>query len=103
MSLEDLPGEVSANIEKAAYRERLKAFLFSRDSGNALTLDSLKAGIHLRTIVSAATEITRCADEVLKIVRNKYSLCGLTPLRPQPRLRPAFLYEHGQIITIDAP
>jgi Fe-S-cluster containining protein len=73
MSLKDLPDEVPAEIERAAYRERLKVFLFSRDAGNALTLDSLKARIHLRTIISAATEITRYADEVLAIIRNKYS------------------------------
>jgi hypothetical protein len=70
MSLEKLPDDLPVEIEKAIYRERLKAFLLSRDAGSKLTFGSLGAGIHLSSVINAAIEITRYADEILKIVKN---------------------------------
>ena len=72
MTQKELPGEVSAEIERAAYRERLKIFLAGRAAGNALILNSLEPRIQLRTIISAATDIALYADEALATVRDKY-------------------------------
>jgi Fe-S-cluster containining protein len=72
MSRKELAGNLSAEIERTAYRKRLEIFLACRDAGNVLTLDSLNTGIRLSTIISAAAEIARSADEALATVRDEY-------------------------------
>jgi Fe-S-cluster containining protein len=67
------PDELSAEADRTAYRERLDAFLVSRDVGNALTLDALRAGIRLETVISAAANVAQYADDALEIVNNEYS------------------------------
>jgi Fe-S-cluster containining protein len=67
-----LPNELSAEAERTAYRQRLEVFLASRDAGRALTLESLRAGIRLETVISAAASVARYADEALAIVNDEY-------------------------------
>lgn len=69
---DELLNELSAEVERTAYRQRLETFLASRDAGNALTFDSLKAGIRLQTVLSAATDVASYADEALAIVNDEY-------------------------------
>jgi Fe-S-cluster containining protein len=64
--------DLRAEAEREAYRLRLDAFLASRDAGHALTLDSLRAGIRLETVVSAAAAVADYADEALGIIREEY-------------------------------
>jgi Fe-S-cluster containining protein len=67
------PGtDLSAAAEREAYRLRLDAFLAGRDAGNTLTLDSLRAGIRLETVVSAAAAVADFADEALAIISDEY-------------------------------
>jgi len=65
-------GATAAEAEREAYRLRLDVFLASRDAGHALTLDSLRVGIRLETVVSAAAAVADYADEALGIVRDEY-------------------------------
>lgn len=65
-------GDLSAEIERTAYRERLDAFLASREAGSALTLDALRAGITLTTVVGAAADLAQYADTALTIVKEEY-------------------------------
>jgi Fe-S-cluster containining protein len=67
-----LPHGAPDEIERAAYKQRLEAFLASRDAGCALTADSLRAGIRLRAIVGAATDVATYADTALAIVLEEY-------------------------------
>jgi Fe-S-cluster containining protein len=64
--------DVSAEIERTAYRQRVETFFACRNAGNTLTLDSLKAGIQLRAIVAAASDLAEYADEALAIVNDEY-------------------------------
>jgi len=64
--------DLTAEAERQAYRQRLDAFLASRDAGNVLTLESLRAGIRLQTVVEAAAAVADFADEALSIVREEY-------------------------------
>src|SRR5207247_4823568 len=64
--------ELSAEVEWTAYRQRLDAFLASRDAGNTLTLDALRAGIRLKTVISAAADLARYADTAIAIVKDEY-------------------------------
>jgi len=68
----EMANELSAHIERTAYRQRLETFLASRDAGQTLTSDALKAGIRLKTVVSAAADVARYADEALAIVDDEY-------------------------------
>ena len=47
-------------------------FLASRDAGNTLTYDALRAGITLRSVIAAASEVASYADEALSIVNDEY-------------------------------
>src|ERR1700687_209674 len=67
-----LPHEVSAQVERIAHQQRVEVFLASRDAGNALTLDSLRAGIRLETVISAAAGAAQYADAAIGIVRDEY-------------------------------
>jgi Fe-S-cluster containining protein len=62
----------SADADREAYRQRLDVFLASRDVGQTLTLDALRAGIKLETVVRAAADVARYADEALAIVNDEY-------------------------------
>ena len=64
--------DLSAEVDRTAYRQRLDAFLASRDAGNTLTLDSLRAGIRLETVISAAADLARYADAAIAIVKDEY-------------------------------
>ncbi len=64
--------EVSAAIERSAYRQRLETFFASREAGQSLTADSLKQGIRLQAAVSAAADVAQFADEALAIVQEEY-------------------------------
>lgn len=64
--------DLSAHAEREAYRQRLDAFLASRDASNTLTLDALRAGVRLETVVSAAAAVADFADEALAIVSDTY-------------------------------
>ena len=66
------PDEQHADVERAAYRQRLDVFLTSRDAGNQLTSDALRAGITLRTVVAAAADVAHYADDALAIVHEEY-------------------------------
>jgi Fe-S-cluster containining protein len=66
------PQEVSGEIERIAHRQRIDVFLASRDAGNTLTLDSLRAGIKLETVIGAAADAAHYADEAIAIVRDEY-------------------------------
>jgi Fe-S-cluster containining protein len=67
-----LPPGAPDEIERAAYRQRLDAFLASRDAGRALTADALRAGIRLRAVVGAASDVATYADTALAIVMEEY-------------------------------
>ena len=47
-------------------------FLASRDVAKTLTLDSLRSGIRLKTVISAAANVAQYADEALAIVHDEY-------------------------------
>ena len=67
------PGdEPSAEIERTAFRHRLETFLASREAGRSLTADSLKRGIRLQAVATAAADVARFADEALAIVQAEY-------------------------------
>lgn len=67
-----LVDDLSTEIEQAAYRARLEAFLASREVGQSLIADSLKQGIRLQAVVSAAADVAQFADEALAIVQEEY-------------------------------
>jgi Fe-S-cluster containining protein len=64
--------ELAARAEREAHRQRLDAFFASRDAGHTLTLDSLRAGITLKAVVSAATSVADFADQALAIITEEY-------------------------------
>ena len=64
--------DLAARAEREAHRQRLDAFLASRDAGHTLTLDSLRAGISLTAVVSAATSVADFADQALAIIAEQY-------------------------------
>jgi Fe-S-cluster containining protein len=73
MKLDDEPSsELVDAAERLAFRQRLEAFVASRDAGYTLTLDALRAGISLRTVVDSATDVTRFADDAIEIVKEEY-------------------------------
>jgi Fe-S-cluster containining protein len=67
-----LPHDVSAEVDRIAHQQRIEVFLASRDAGDTLTLDSLRAGIRLETVISAAADAAQYADEAIGIVRDEY-------------------------------
>ena len=64
--------ELSAAIERSAYRQRLETFFASREAGQSLTADALKQGIRLQAVVGAAADVAQFADEALAIVQEEY-------------------------------
>jgi Fe-S-cluster containining protein len=64
--------DLLARAEREAQRQRLDAFLASRDAGNSLTFESLQTGIRLETVVDAAAAVTDYADQALAIVTEEY-------------------------------
>jgi Fe-S-cluster containining protein len=72
MSQKELASEVSAEIERTAYRKRLEIFRACCNTANALTVDSLQSGIRLDTIINAATALTHFADGALTAVRDEF-------------------------------
>ena len=72
MSQQELAGEVSAEIQRTAYRKRLEIFLVCCKAATALTLNSLETGIRLRAVINTAINITQFADGVLAAVRDEY-------------------------------
>jgi Fe-S-cluster containining protein len=70
--MEQLEDDAAARIERSAYRERLDVFLACRDTAQELTQESLKTGIQLRAVVSAAAGVARYVDEALAIVDGAY-------------------------------
>src|SRR5215472_2030992 len=64
--------ELSAEIERAAYRERIRVFLVCREVGSALVRDSLKEGVKHTAIINLASRIAQHANNVLTRARDKY-------------------------------
>ena len=64
--------ELSVEIERTAYRQRLETFFASREAGQSLTADSLKRGIRLQAVVGAAADVAQFADEAIAIVHEEY-------------------------------
>jgi len=64
--------DVSGDIDRIAQKQRLDVFLASRDAGNTLTRDSLKAGIRLEAVIGAAADVSQYADEAIAIVKDEY-------------------------------
>jgi Fe-S-cluster containining protein len=68
-----LPNEVSGgDVDLIAQSQRLDVFLASRDAGNTLTLEALKAGIRLEAVIDAAADVAQYADEAIAIVKDEY-------------------------------
>jgi Fe-S-cluster containining protein len=73
MTMDEEPSsEIVDAAEHMAFLQRLDAFVASRDAGYTLTLDALRAGISLRTVVASATDLARFADEAIGIVKEEY-------------------------------
>jgi Fe-S-cluster containining protein len=72
MKTGDQTSGVADAVERMAFRQRIDAFVASRNAGYTLTLDALRAGISLRAIVSVATDVARFADEAIGIVKDEY-------------------------------
>jgi uncharacterized protein len=72
MMKSELLSGLPADIDRIAHRQRLDVFLASRDAGNTLTLDALRSGIRLKTVVSAAADVAEYADEAIAIVKDEY-------------------------------
>jgi uncharacterized protein len=72
MANQGLPDELAAEAERMAYRQRLDAFLASRDAGHMLTSDSLRTGIRLETVIRAAADVAEYADEAIAIAKDEY-------------------------------
>src|SRR5579872_1627786 len=72
MSRNELSGEMSAEIERTAYRTRVEIFLACCQTANALTLDSLDAGIQFSAIINTATDISQFAKGALQAVMDEY-------------------------------
>jgi Fe-S-cluster containining protein len=63
---------VTTAAEREAYRQRLEVFFASRDTGQSLTLDALRAGIRLEAVTASAADVATYADEALAIVQEEY-------------------------------
>jgi Fe-S-cluster containining protein len=63
---------IEADVQRAAYRERLDTFLASRDAGRTLTYDALRSGITLEAVTDAARRVAEYTDEALVIVADEY-------------------------------
>jgi len=73
MKMDEVPSSAIVDAaERMAFRQRLDAFVASEDAGYTLTLDALRAGISLRTVVGSATDVARFADEAIGIVMDEY-------------------------------
>lgn len=66
------PDHISDRIERAAYRQRVEAFLASRNAASRLTRDSLRDGIRQQSLIRAASDVAAFADEAIAIVRSEY-------------------------------
>jgi Fe-S-cluster containining protein len=66
------PDELSARAERLAYRHRLEVFTASREAAQTITIESLRAGLRLETVVAVAANLAEYADEALAIVRDEY-------------------------------
>jgi Fe-S-cluster containining protein len=64
--------QLTDEIQRTVYRERLDTFLASRDAGRTLTAQALKQGILLEVVVGAAATVSSYADEALAIVAAEY-------------------------------
>ena len=64
--------DLSGQIERTAYRQRLDAFLASREAASTLTLDSLRAGIRLEPVIQASAGVASFADEAIAIIKDEY-------------------------------
>lgn len=61
------------------YRQRIDAFLASRDAGTGVALDALRAGITLRTLTEVAAAVSEFSDQAQAIVADTYGprlACG---------------------------
>jgi Fe-S-cluster containining protein len=72
MKIDEPSSDVAQAAERIAFRQRIDAFVASRDAGYTLTLDALRAGISLKAIVATATDVARFADEAIDIVKEEY-------------------------------
>jgi len=68
----DAAAELSLEVERAGYRQRLDVFLPSRTAARDLTSDALREGIHAESVISAAAGVASFADEAIGIVREDY-------------------------------
>jgi Fe-S-cluster containining protein len=65
-------GDLLARAEREAQRQRIDAFVASREAGSSLTFESLRNGIRLEAIVDAAAAVADYADQALAIVTEEY-------------------------------
>jgi Fe-S-cluster containining protein len=63
---------ISSHIERAAYRQRVEAFLACRDAASRLTHDSLENVISVQSLVRGASDVAAFADEAIGIVQSEY-------------------------------
>lgn len=63
---------IAENPTRAAYRQRVDAFMACRDAGRDVTLDSLRAGITLTVITGSAKEVAAFCDEARQIIADEY-------------------------------
>jgi uncharacterized protein len=64
--------DLQARAEREAQRQRVDAFLASRDAGESLTSDALDRGIDVPAVVAAATSVADYTDRALAIVEEEY-------------------------------
>jgi Fe-S-cluster containining protein len=64
--------EIVEAAERIAVRQRIDAFLASREAAYTLSLDALRAGISVNTAVTIATDVARFADDAIDIVKDEY-------------------------------
>jgi Fe-S-cluster containining protein len=69
---EDSTDAFAREVERRAFEQRLDVFLSSREAGQMLTRDGLKAGISLKRLVDTSRDLADYADQAIAIVADEY-------------------------------
>jgi Fe-S-cluster containining protein len=69
---DDSADAFAREAERRAFEQRLDVFLSSREAGDMLTRDGVKAGISLKRLVDTSRDLADYADEAIAIVRDEY-------------------------------
>jgi len=72
MSRPDSAAELSLEVERAGYRQRLDVFLPSRTAGRDLTSDALREGVQAESVIRAAADVASFADDAIGIVTEDF-------------------------------